>query len=59
MPTFRWSRTATRSRRYGVVRRQRQRGADDQIANSDPSLEDGEEKTATVTITDASGADHR
>ena len=26
------------------------------IANSDPSLEDGEEKTATVTITDASGA---
>ena len=27
------------------------------IANSDPSLEDGEEKTATVTITDASGAD--
>ena len=29
------------------------------IANSDPSLEDGEEKTATVTITDASGAIHR
>ena len=27
------------------------------VANSDPSLEDGEEKTATVTITDASGAD--
>ena len=26
------------------------------VANSDPSLEDGEEKTATVTITDASGA---
>ena len=26
------------------------------IANSDPALEDGEEKTATVTITDASGA---
>ena len=26
------------------------------ISNSDPSLEDGEEKTATVTITDASGA---
>ena len=26
------------------------------IANSDPSLEDGEEKTATVSITDASGA---
>ena len=26
------------------------------IANSDPSLEDGEEETATVTITDASGA---
>ena len=29
------------------------------VANSDPSLEDGEEKTATVTITDASGADNR
>ena len=28
-------------------------------ANSDPSLEDGEEKTATVTITDANDADHR
>ena len=27
------------------------------IANSDPSLEDGEEKTATVTITDANDAD--
>ena len=27
------------------------------ISNSDPSLEDGEEKTATVTITDGSGAD--
>ena len=26
------------------------------VSNSDPSLEDGEEKTATVTITDASGA---
>ena len=26
------------------------------ISNSDPSLEDGEEETATVTITDASGA---
>ena len=26
------------------------------VANSDPLLEDGEEKTATVTITDASGA---
>ena len=26
------------------------------VANSDPSLEDGEEKTATVTITDADGA---
>ena len=26
------------------------------ISNSDPSLEDGEEKTATVTITDANGA---
>ena len=26
------------------------------VANSDPSLEDGEEKTATITITDASGA---
>ena len=26
------------------------------ISNSDPSLEDGEEKTATVTLTDASGA---
>ena len=26
------------------------------VANSDPSLEDGEEKTGTVTITDASGA---
>ena len=42
--------------RCGVVRRQRQRGADDQSAVSDPSLEDGEEKTATVTITDAGGA---
>ena len=27
------------------------------VANSDPSLEDGEEKTATVTITDANDAD--
>ena len=26
------------------------------VANSDPSLEEGEEKTATVTITDANGA---
>ena len=26
------------------------------ISNSDPSLEDGEEKTATVTITDANDA---
>ena len=29
------------------------------VANSDPSLEDGEEETATVTITDASGANSR
>ena len=29
------------------------------VSLSDPDLEDGEEKTATVTITDASGAKHR